>query len=121
MTETSVREWVIHSYSGYKGLVLQDCEIEEAGPGEVRLRIEAFALNWGDADLMLDNYSFSFPKFPARIGMEACGIIDQIGEGVTGLRSGSVIAHSRIFTLIAARVQNPFLLNRAISSKRLRA
>ena len=47
MTETSVREWVIHSYSGYKGLVLQDCEMEEAGPGEVRLRIEAFALNWG--------------------------------------------------------------------------
>ena len=83
MTETSVREWVIHSYSGYKGLVLQDCEMEEAGPGEVRLRIEAFALNWGDADLMLDNYSFSFPKFPARIGMEACGIIDQIGQGVT--------------------------------------
>ena len=57
MTENSVREWVINSYSGYKGLVLQDCEMEEAGPGEVRLRIEAFALNWGDADLMLDNYS----------------------------------------------------------------
>ena len=70
-----MREWVIKSYSGYKGLVLQGCEMEEAGPGEVRLRIEAFALNWGDADLMLDNYSFSFPKFPARIGMEACGII----------------------------------------------
>ena len=83
-----MREWVIKSYSGYKGLVLQDCEMEEAGPGEVRLRIEAFALNWGDADLMLDNYSFSFPKFPARIGMEACGIIDQIGEGVTGLKVG---------------------------------
>ena len=65
MTENSVREWVINSYSGYKGLVLQNCEMEEAGPGEVRLRIEAFALNWGDADLMLDNYSFSFPKFPA--------------------------------------------------------
>ena len=45
-----MREWVIKSYSGYKGLVLQGCEMEEAGPGEVRLRIEAFALNWGDAD-----------------------------------------------------------------------
>ena len=69
------REWVIKDYSGYQGLTLQDCEIQNAGPGEVRLRIEAFALNWGDMDLMLDRYSFSFEKFPARIGMEAAGIV----------------------------------------------
>ena len=69
------REWVINSYSGYEGLTLQDCALEDAGPGEIRLRIEAFALNWGDADLMLDNYSFSFDHFPARIGMEAAGIV----------------------------------------------
>ena len=79
------REWVIKDYSGYQGLTLQDCEIQNAGPGEVRLRIEAFALNWGDMDLMLDRYSFSFEKFPARIGMEAAGIVDQIGEGVSNL------------------------------------
>lgn len=83
-----MREWVINDYTGYKGLVLQDCEQENAGPGEVRLRIEAFALNWGDADLMLDMYSFSFERFPARIGMEACGIVDQIGEGVTDIKIG---------------------------------
>lgn len=82
------REWVINSYSGYQGLVLQDCERADAGPGEVRLAIEAFALNWGDADLMLDKYSFSFDHFPARIGMEAAGIVDQIGEGVTGIEIG---------------------------------
>lgn len=83
-----LREWVIHEYAGYQGLTLQDCEAETAGPGEIRLRIEAFALNWGDMDLMLDRYSFSFPKFPARIGMEAAGIVDQIGEGVTGISLG---------------------------------
>ena len=33
------REWVIKDYSGYQGLTLQDCEIQNAGPGEVRLRI----------------------------------------------------------------------------------
>ena len=82
------REWVIRESSGYQGLVLQDCALEDAGPGEVRLRIEAFALNWGDMDLMLDRYSFSFPKFPARIGIEAAGIVDQIGEGVTGIEVG---------------------------------
>ena len=57
------REWVINNYSGYNGLVLQECEKKNAGPEEIRLKIEAFALNWGDMDLMLDNYSFSFKKF----------------------------------------------------------
>ena len=82
------REWVINGYDGYPGLVLQDCELGTAGPGEVRLRIEAFALNWGDMDLMLDRYSFSFPRFPARIGMEATGIVDQVGPGVEGITVG---------------------------------
>ena len=83
------REWIINNYVGFKGLVLQKCEPQKPGPGEIRLRIEAFALNWGDMDLMLDNYSFSFKKFPARIGMEAAGIVDEIGEGVTNIELGS--------------------------------
>ena len=82
------REWVIKDYSGFKGLVLQECKPQNVGPGEIRLRIEAFALNWGDMDLMLDRYSFSFKNFPARIGMEAAGIIEEIGEGVTGIELG---------------------------------
>jgi len=82
------REWVINDYSGFKGLVLQEFSPQKPGPGEIRLRVEAFALNWGDMDLMLDRYSFSFNKFPARIGMEAAGIVDAMGEGVKGIELG---------------------------------
>ena len=46
------REWVIDAYNGFKGLQLRPCEAEAPGPTEVRLRVEAFALNWGDNDLM---------------------------------------------------------------------
>ena len=82
------RAWVIHDYTGYQGLCLEDLDVESPGPGEVRLRIEAFALNWGDMDLMHDRYSFSFSKFPARIGMEAAGIVDAIGPDVDGIELG---------------------------------
>ena len=51
---------MIHDYSGFEGLSLEQFPDEEPGPGEVRLRIEAFALNWGDMDLMEDRYSYSF-------------------------------------------------------------
>lgn len=82
------REWVIHGYDGWEGLDLIEAPMPEPGPGQVRLRIEAFALNWGDMDLMLDRYSFSFPRFPARVGMEAAGVVDALGDGVTGWEIG---------------------------------
>jgi NADPH:quinone reductase len=82
------REWVIHGSDGWAGLDLVEAPVPVPGPGQVRLRIEAFALNWGDMDLMLDRYSFSFPRFPARIGMEAAGVAEALGEGVTGIELG---------------------------------
>ena len=82
------REWVIDDYSGFEGLRLCECEREQPGPNEVRLRIEAFALNWGDEDLMNNRYSFSFSGFPARIGMEAAGIVESVGENVSGINNG---------------------------------
>ena len=82
------RAWEINDYSGIDGLSLVDVPLEEPGAGEVRLRIQAFSLNWGDMDLMEDNYSFSFSGFPARIGMEAAGIVEAVGEGVEGITIG---------------------------------
>lgn len=82
------RAWVINEYSGYEGLSLEDFDAEEPGPGEIRLKVEAFALNWGDMDLMHDRYSFSFTRFPARIGMEAAGIVDAVGADVVGIEVG---------------------------------
>jgi NADPH2:quinone reductase len=86
------RAWRIHDYSGYHGLKLEEEPLQEPGPGEIRLRVEAFALNWGDMDLMKDNYSFSFPRFPARVGIEASGIVDAIGPGVEGFAIGERVS-----------------------------
>lgn len=86
------RAWHIHTYSGYRGLCLEEEPLEEPGAGEVRLRVEAFALNWGDMDLMKDNYSFSFSHFPARVGIEAAGIVDAVGPGVEGLSVGERVS-----------------------------
>ena len=83
-----MRAWVIHAYDGYQGLSLEEFDREDPGPGEARLRIEAFALNWGDMNLMRDRYSFSFPKFPARIGIEAAGTVDAVGPGVRDIEVG---------------------------------
>lgn len=90
----SHREWVITEYSGVSGLRLRDYTPGNAGRGEVRLQVEAFALNWGDMDLMQGRYSFNFSRLPARVGCEAVGVVDQIGQGVTGIQ-----LHERYCTL----------------------
>ena len=82
------REWVISSYQGHESLELRSCDKKQPGRTEVRLHIEAFALNWGDHDLMHDRYSFSFSQLPARIGMEATGIVEVVGEDVKGIVVG---------------------------------
>lgn len=82
------RAWLLTEYAGYQALELMDVPAEEPGEGEIRLRVEAFALNWGDMDLMWDRYSFSFPKLPARLGIEAAGIVDAVGPGVPGIALG---------------------------------
>ena len=83
------RAWVINAYEGYEGLELTELPEEIPGPGEIRLRVEAFALNWGDIDLMSDMYSFSFHELPARIGIEAAGIVDAVGPDVDGIEPGA--------------------------------
>ena len=83
------REWVVTDYSlGYKSLTLRDCQQQEPGPNDIRLRVEAFALNWGDMDLMRGVYSFTFDSLPARIGIEAVGIVDKVGSEVDGIAVG---------------------------------
>lgn len=86
------RAWRIYEYAGYKGLKLETEPRIDPGPGEVRVRVGAFALNWGDMDLMEDRYSFSFSKFPARVGIEAAGTIDAIGDGVADWAVGDRVS-----------------------------
>ena len=82
------RAWQLYAYEGYQSLKLEEVQLEEPGVGDVRLRVEAFALNWGDMDLCRNRYSFSFSQFPARLGIEAAGIVDAVGSGVEGIGIG---------------------------------
>jgi NADPH:quinone reductase-like Zn-dependent oxidoreductase len=52
--------------------------------GEVRIKVEVLGLNRADV-LYRKNVYTEQASFPSRIGYEAAGVIDAIGEGVTGL------------------------------------
>lgn len=68
-------------------LSLTDLPIPEPGPGEVRLRLTHRPINPSDLETIRGRYG-RLPKLPAVLGLEATGVIDALGEGVSGFTIG---------------------------------
>ena len=75
----------------YAGVVLEEQALPEPGPGEVRVRIKAASLNFPDLLMTEGKYQLK-PELPFVLGMEFAGIVDAIGEGVSGLAPGDAVA-----------------------------
>jgi len=71
--------------------VLQDVEMPAPGPGEVRLAVRAAGLNFADL-LMIGGSYQDTPGMPFTLGLEAAGIVDAVGPGVTAPAPGTRVA-----------------------------
>jgi alcohol dehydrogenase, propanol-preferring len=65
--------------------------IPEAGPGEVRVRVEACGVCGSDVFLQKGGFGAKV-TWPVVPGHEAAGIVDEVGDGVTGVAPGDQVA-----------------------------
>ncbi len=72
---------------GPETLVLRDMPDPEPGPGQLRVLIRAAAINYPDVLIIEDKYQFR-PTRPFAPGGEIAGIVEKVGEGVTGWAEG---------------------------------
>lgn len=74
--------------------VLQLVEIPDpvAGPGEVVVRVEAAGVNPLDAKRRSGQRPMPPITEPRRIGIDGAGVVESLGEGVTGLAVGDRVA-----------------------------
>src|SRR5580704_14960546 len=70
--------------------VVEEPTVEPAA-GEVRVRIEAFAVNPLDQMMRSGASPAPVPLPHARLGVEGTGVIDALGPGVTGLEAGDPV------------------------------
>jgi NADPH:quinone reductase-like Zn-dependent oxidoreductase len=77
----------VHEQGGPEVLKLEQHEVPPPGPGEARVRIEAIGLNRSEAAFRAGHYPVK-PALPTLMGYEACGIIDALGDGVSGFGVG---------------------------------
>jgi NADPH:quinone reductase-like Zn-dependent oxidoreductase len=82
-------------YSEYGGPeVLQIVEIDEphAGPGQVRIAVRAAGVNPSDWKLRAGQYrDFKPLTFPSGVGVEASGVVDEVGTGVSNVAVGDAV------------------------------
>ena len=82
---------IIEAAGGPEEFKLVDREVGEPGPGEIRIRHEAVGLNFIDVYQRSGLYPLEMPH---ALGMEAAGVIEAVGEGVTHLKPGDRAAYA---------------------------
>ena len=91
MSQTTAKTVMIEEFGGPEVMKLVDREVGEPGPGEIRIRHKACGLNFIDVYQRTGLYPL---QLPTALGMEAAGVIESVGEGVTHLKVGDRAAYA---------------------------
>ncbi|MEZ5665574.1 MAG: quinone oxidoreductase [Burkholderiaceae bacterium] len=81
----------MHANGGPEQLVLENVEVGDPGPGQVRIRHHAIGLNFIDVYQRSGLYAL---PMPLSLGMEGAGVIEAVGEGVSHLKVGDRAAYA---------------------------
>ena len=82
---------IIENAGGPEELKLVDQAVGDPGPGEIRIVHKSIGLNYIDVYQRTGLYPMQLPH---ALGMEAAGIVEAVGEGVTHLKEGDRAAYA---------------------------
>jgi NADPH:quinone reductase len=88
-----------HETGGPEVLRYEDVEVGDPGPGQVRLRHEAVGLNFADTYFRSGLYPV---PLPAGMGVEAAGVVEAVGEGVTNAAVGDRVTYTGFINTLGA-------------------
>ncbi|RPE40561.1 NADPH:quinone reductase-like Zn-dependent oxidoreductase [Streptomyces sp. Ag109_O5-1] len=87
----TARTVLFHEIGGPDVLTVEDVPVPEPGPGQVAVRVEALGLNRAEALFRAGTYYYQ-PSLPgSRLGYEAAGVVEAVGEGVTEVAVGDPV------------------------------
>jgi NADPH2:quinone reductase len=91
-------------HGGAEVLEAREQTLAPPGPQQVRVRVQAAGVNFIDTYLRSGAYARPVP-FVA--GLEGAGIVEQVGEGVSDLQPGMLVAWSSVASSYAEEVNAP--------------
>jgi NADPH2:quinone reductase len=81
----------IHKHGGPEEMKFEQVDLPPPGPGQVRLRQTAVGLNFIDVYTRTGLYP---GQTPAVLGVEAAGVVEALGEGVTSIKVGDRVVYN---------------------------
>ncbi len=82
----------IHQHGGPEVLTLEEVEVGDPGPDEVRIRNHAVGLNFIDIYYRTGLYP---TQLPCGLGFEGAGIVEAVGSNVKFLKEGDRVAYGQ--------------------------
>ncbi len=79
-----------HATGGPEVLKLETVEVGDPGPGQARVRHSFVAVNFIDIYFRTGRYPH---PLPAGLGSDAVGVVEAVGEGVTGVKVGDRVGY----------------------------
>jgi NADPH:quinone reductase len=80
-----------HEIGGPEVLKLEDVDVGPPAADEVRIAVKAIGLNRAESMFRTDLY-VETPKFPAKLGYEAAGIVAAVGKDVDAFSPGDAVS-----------------------------
>jgi len=88
-----------HKVGGPEVLQLEEVAVGKPGPGQARLRHEAVGLNFADTYFRSGLYPVPLPN---GMGVEASGVVEAVGEGVTNVVPGDRVTYTGFLNTLGA-------------------
>ena len=83
----------VHDFGGPEVLKYEEIPVPEPKAGEARVKIQAIGLNFIDVYHRTGLYPLNRPF---TLGMEAAGVVDSIGDGVSEVQTGDRVAYAMV-------------------------
>lgn len=80
-------------------MYLEDIEVGEPAAGQVRVRHVAVGLNYADTYFRDGTYKIALPN---GMGVEASGVVDAVGEGVSNVQIGDRVTYTGFINTLGA-------------------
>ncbi|MDP3521191.1 MAG: quinone oxidoreductase [Hydrogenophaga sp.] len=89
----------MHEVGGPDVLRVETVQVEAPGPGQVLIRQAAVGINY--ADTYFRNGTYPVP-LPSGLGVEAAGVIEAVGPGVTHVQAGDRVSYTGFLNTLGA-------------------
>ncbi|MET9950785.1 zinc-dependent alcohol dehydrogenase family protein [Streptomyces sp. NPDC006339] len=89
--DTKTTAVLFHELGGPEVLSVEEIALPAPGPGELRMRVEAIGVNRAEALFRSGTYYYPATLPGSRLGYEAAGVVEEVGEGVTAYAPGDLV------------------------------